>query len=236
MTLARPTPTPPVRDVVTPRTEPIGLALANSFDNEAIGLWLRDCGGFANVATMPSQDVAGRCKKLRRRFDVLILDATSPEAAAPIVRELCDGSFANHVLLLDDRPRDARIAAVLTMSKVSYLSREAGPEEFLDTLSDVLKTQSRVFDPSVVKRIRRTRQGLKLAASKRGVSIAQLSERERQVMRRLAAGATVRQAAEELGLAPSTVDNHRTRLMKKLGVHKATELTRRAFRDGLLHV
>lgn len=236
MTLARPTPTLPVRDVVTPRTESIGLALANSFDNEAISLWLRDRGGFSNVTTMPSPAVAEQCRKLRRQFDVLILDATSPDAAAPIVREVCDGSCAKHVLLLDDRPRDARIAAVLTISKVSYLSRQAGPDEFLHTLNDILKTQSRVFDPAVVKRIRRTRQGLKLTESKRGVSIAQLSARERQVMRRLASGASVPETAEELGLSPSTVDNHRSRLMKKLDIHKATELTRRAFRDGLLHM
>src|SRR4029077_6915186 len=50
----------------------------------------------------------------------------------------------------------------------------------------------------------------------------------------LARGDTVRQCAGALGLAPSTIDNHKSRLMKKLGIHKASELTCRAVRDGLI--
>jgi len=34
-----------------------------------------------------------------------------------------------------------------------------------------------------------------------------------------------------LGLSESTIDNHKSRLMKKLGIHKSSE---RAVRDGLL--
>jgi len=41
---------------------------------------------------------------------------------------------------------------------------------------------------------------------------------------------------EVLALAPSTVDNHKSRLMKKLGVHKSLDLNRLAIREGLVSI
>ena len=58
--------------------------------------------------------------------------------------------------------------------------------------------------------------------------------RERQVWRLIATGATVRGIARQLGLAESTVDSHKSRLMRKLGVHKSVELVRLAVRLGLV--
>ena len=69
-----------------------------------------------------------------------------------------------------------------------------------------------------------------------GKSLANLTLRERQVMRMLAEGKSVRQCADALGLAPSTIDNHKSRLMKKLSVHRSSQLTLLAIREGLIDV
>jgi two-component system, NarL family, response regulator NreC len=37
-----------------------------------------------------------------------------------------------------------------------------------------------------------------------------------------------------MGISVNTVDNHKTRLMSKLGVHKAIDLARLAVREGLI--
>lgn len=63
-----------------------------------------------------------------------------------------------------------------------------------------------------------------------------ITTRERQVWRLIAAGDTVRGIADHLGLAESTVDSHKSRLMRKLGVHKSVELVRLAVRLGLVDV
>ncbi|TWT37194.1 Transcriptional regulatory protein TdiR [Posidoniimonas corsicana] len=60
-----------------------------------------------------------------------------------------------------------------------------------------------------------------------------LTARERDVLRLIAAGLSVREMARMMHLADSTVDNHRSRLMKKLGVHKAVDAARFAYRIGL---
>ncbi len=61
----------------------------------------------------------------------------------------------------------------------------------------------------------------------------QLSDREREVVRLLSLGCTVAEAAAILKLAPSTVDNHKTRAMGKLGTDKAALLTRIALKTRI---
>lgn len=51
-----------------------------------------------------------------------------------------------------------------------------------------------------------------------------LTTRERQVLKLLAEGRTVRSAAENLGLSVKTVDAHKFNLMRKLGIHNKAGL------------
>ena len=61
-----------------------------------------------------------------------------------------------------------------------------------------------------------------------------LTPTEQRVVIRLARGLSVRGTADELGLAPRTVDTHKTSAMKKLGVHHRIGLARAAIKVGLL--
>ena len=61
-----------------------------------------------------------------------------------------------------------------------------------------------------------------------------LTAREREVFQLLIEGRTNAQVARILFISPKTVDNHRTHLMARLGVHSTAELIRFAARRGLL--
>jgi DNA-binding NarL/FixJ family response regulator len=63
-----------------------------------------------------------------------------------------------------------------------------------------------------------------------------LSPRERDVFRLLVRGMTTREMAAELRISSKTVDTHRERIMKKLGLHSAVELVRFAASHNLLDV
>lgn len=56
--------------------------------------------------------------------------------------------------------------------------------------------------------------------------LAQLSEREREVLERVLAGRSSREIAGELFISVKTVEFHRGRIMQKLGVRSAAELFR----------
>jgi two-component system, NarL family, nitrate/nitrite response regulator NarL len=66
--------------------------------------------------------------------------------------------------------------------------------------------------------------------------IAQLTPRECDVLRGIASGQTNKAIAATLGISPRTVETHRERLMRKLGVGTVAGLTALALETGMLMV
>lgn len=63
-----------------------------------------------------------------------------------------------------------------------------------------------------------------------------LTSREREVLKLLAEGETVRSAASVLGLSIKTVDAHKFNLMRKLGIHNKAELVMWAIQKRVVKV
>ncbi len=61
-----------------------------------------------------------------------------------------------------------------------------------------------------------------------------LTSREREVLQLVADGLTNTEIAEKIGVSKKTVEKHRTRLMKKLGVHDLAGLLRLAIKERLV--
>jgi DNA-binding NarL/FixJ family response regulator len=61
-----------------------------------------------------------------------------------------------------------------------------------------------------------------------------LTAREREVLQMLAEGKIAKEIATELDISVYTVDAHRGRIMKKLGLRSSTEIVRFAMRRGLI--
>lgn len=62
---------------------------------------------------------------------------------------------------------------------------------------------------------------------------ASITEREREVLTRVALGCSNKAIARELGLSPKTVEKHRSNLMRKLQLHNAAAITMYAIRNGM---
>jgi DNA-binding NarL/FixJ family response regulator len=63
-----------------------------------------------------------------------------------------------------------------------------------------------------------------------------LTSREREVLKLLAEGKTVRAAATVLGLSSKTVDAHKFNLMRKLGLHNKAELVMWAIQKNFVKI
>jgi len=61
-----------------------------------------------------------------------------------------------------------------------------------------------------------------------------LSARERQVLQLITEGKSTRQVATTLDISPKTGETYRTRIMKKLDLHKTADLVRYAIRQGIV--
>jgi len=103
-----------------------------------------------------------------------------------------------------------------------------------ESAAEVLKAEGRAgrFDPQAVSAV--------LAAagqgqpSKRNALVAGLSEREVEVLRLVARGHSIKVIAQQLQLAPKTVDNHIQHLYIKAGVTTRAAATLFAMEQGLL--
>jgi two-component system, NarL family, response regulator NreC len=170
----------------------------------------------------------------RTQSDVLVLDPKAAPGAVAKSLSLClDGCFSR-LILIDDRLREGLVADILDYYQVSYLTRDSSSEVLVEAIRGVVTREARFFDPDIARRILRTPRGWHFQGRADNPTVALLTAREKQVLRLLAQGKTVRGCAEQLRLSQSTIDNHKSRLMKKLKLHKATELTQVAIRDGLL--
>ncbi|MCC7199296.1 MAG: response regulator transcription factor [Gammaproteobacteria bacterium] len=63
---------------------------------------------------------------------------------------------------------------------------------------------------------------------------SKITEREREVLTRIALGMPNKLIAKELDLAVKTVEKHRSNLMRKLSIHNTAEVTMYAVRNGLV--
>jgi DNA-binding NarL/FixJ family response regulator len=92
-----------------------------------------------------------------------------------------------------------------------------------------------VFAPEIARRLVMSAEGVRLPATNGEHPLACLTPRETDVLINLAQGSSVKQCAKKLGIGASTVGNHKSRLMKKLNVHKTVELVHLAVRAGIVN-
>jgi DNA-binding NarL/FixJ family response regulator len=122
------------------------------------------------------------------------------------------------------------IQSAVALGVDGYVLKNARKSEILSAIRAVVRGGS-YFSPTVareiVSQIRNPRP-----VTEQPFSV--LSAREREVLHLIAEGRAAKEIAVELGISTKTVEAHRTSLMRKLGVRKATELVRYAVRHGLI--
>jgi DNA-binding NarL/FixJ family response regulator len=157
-------------------------------------------------------------KVFEHRPEIVITDAHMFECTANQTEWLIlQESPYSKVLLLtthegDDPLREARADAT------SCVARQTSAEELVDMVRRTHATQKTVVQEMRERRLAEW-PSEELLPRKRV-----LTAREREVLKLLAEGRTVRAAAVVLGLSSKTVDAHKFNLMRKLGIHNKAEL------------
>jgi two-component system response regulator NreC len=158
--------------------------------------------------------------------DVVVIDIEMPgmggvEGAARI-RERAPGTRVL-VLSMHDQPQDVRRA--FDAGADGYLIKAAADEDLVRAIRSVAAGE-RYVHPSL---------GAALAAPPGPAGpIAELTAREREVLRLLALGHTNQEIAEQLVVSVRTVESHRAHVMTKLRVTTRAGLVRAALDGGLL--
>ena len=166
--------------------------------------------------------------------DVVILGLGAKHGQSwSIVQTLCQQHPDISLLILDETVRTRNIRCALALGIRGYWTKHATFDQIAQAARR-LAAGSRSFCPEVDQYLYRTRHGLRYHPAHTGNPIQKLTPRETELLALLAQGLTLKKCSQQMGISINTVDNHKTRLMRKLGVHKTVDLARLALREGLV--
>jgi DNA-binding NarL/FixJ family response regulator len=169
------------------------------------------------------------------RPDVAIMDMTMPGAGGiQAIERLRAACPETRVLVLTMHDVPAYLRAALAAGASGYVVKRAADAELLSAIRGVARGRT-VLDPGLATRVVEGGLGPRVPSGRpKGAGAASLlSQREREVLDRVAQGYTNQQIADHLGLSVKTVETYRSRLVEKLGLRSRADLVRYALDSGL---
>jgi two-component system response regulator NreC len=163
--------------------------------------------------------------------DVVIMDISMPGMngvqATAHIHEL----YPDIIVLALTRHSDANYARqIMQAGAQGYILKQAAARDLLVAIRTAA-TGGMYLDPTVAGRM----MGIGTSQQASGAAPGQdLSERETEVIRRIAFGYSNKEIAAELNLSVKTVDTYKARAMEKLHLYSRTALVRYALEQGWL--
>jgi DNA-binding NarL/FixJ family response regulator len=163
--------------------------------------------------------------------DVVVLDITMPRLGGlETLERIRTDHSRTKVILLSVHSDSQFIQSAISLGADGYVLKNGRAAEIVTAIREVMKGGS-YFSPTVAREIV---EQLRSPRPESEDPFSLLSNREREVLRLIAEGLSAKEVAAELGISSKTVEAHRTSVMRKLNVRKATELVRYALRHGLI--
>ncbi len=167
----------------------------------------------------------------RSKPDVVVLDITMPRLGGLETLEKIRSLHKEaKVILLSVHNEPSFIQSAISLGVDGYVLKNGPAAEIVTAIREVMNG-GKYFSPSVAREIV---EQLRSPRRDSENPFSLLSGREREVLHLIADGLSAKEVAVELSISTKTVEAHRTSLMRKLGVRKATELVRYALRHGLI--
>jgi DNA-binding NarL/FixJ family response regulator len=165
--------------------------------------------------------------------DIAILDIAMPrlngiEVAARALKE----NAQLKVIILSMYADESYVVRALSAGARAYLLKEATEEDLLPAVRAVAAGRS-FFSPAVTRLLL---EDYVRQLKQRGLedSYHLLTDREKEVLQRLAEGRSNKEVASDLGVGLSTVETHRANLMQKLSLRNTAEIVLYAVRKGVI--
>lgn len=161
-------------------------------------------------------------------FDVILLDISMPgRNGIETLKQLRLDGIKTPVLMLSMHPESQYAIRCLKAGAAGFINKESATEELLGAIQRVLSGK-KYITPTVAEKLAET---METGAAPLHET---LSDREMQVLQRIAAGKTVSEIAEEIFLSVNTISTYRSRILEKLQLGNNAELTRYAIENDLV--
>jgi DNA-binding NarL/FixJ family response regulator len=169
--------------------------------------------------------------------DLMLLDISLPdESGLELTRRIRSALPKARILIISMHSKIDYITEAFKAGATGYMAKESAAEKLLTALESVAAGEHYLDSPishSVIEKLIKSPE--KDTEITNG-SYRRLTPREQEIMRMLAKDLHVKEIADKLFISPKTVENHRSNIMQKLGLHSAIELARYAAKIGLIDV
>jgi DNA-binding NarL/FixJ family response regulator len=172
----------------------------------------------------------------QQRPDVLLMDVRMPEldGIEATRRITADPRTAGvRVLVLTTFDLDEHVYAALAAGASGFLLKDVTPEDLVHAIRVVASGES-LLAPSVTSLLVREFARRPRPGRPRGEALAELTEREREVLVLVAQGLSNAEIAGRLVVSPATAKTHVSRILTKLGQRDRAQLVVFAYESGLV--
>ena len=168
--------------------------------------------------------------------DVLLMDIRMPELDGLAATRLitADDRASTRVLILTTFEIDEYVFAALRAGASGFLGKSAEPQELLTAIRVVHRGEALLTPAATRSLIARFLSLPERTAGPSPQRLAELTDREREILALVGSGLSNDDIARHLMVSPHTVKTHVNRTMTKLAAHDRAQLVVIAYETGLV--
>lgn len=174
----------------------------------------------------------------RERPDVVLMDVRMPEVdGIEATRQLAasdDGEDPINVLVITTFDLDEYVFSALRAGASGFVLKDLPPDELIEAVRTVSRGDGLVA-PTVTRRLIAEFARSTPSVPQPPPELAELTERERDILERLAHGLSNNEIAEQLVVSEATVKTHVANVLSKLGLRDRVQAVVFAYEHGLVH-
>lgn len=166
---------------------------------------------------------------IKEKWDIVICDISMPgRSGLEALQQIRDISPSLPVLIMSMHPEDQYAVRVFKAGASGYLSKDAVHQELLSAIQTI-RNGRKFITPGIAEKLVGA-----LDTDKPREPHEQLSNREFDVLKMLAAGKSITEIADQLSLSATTVSTYRSRILEKTGLRNNADITRYALEKKLI--
>ncbi len=226
--------TPVPRAAVPVSPDPIRVVLADDQDLVRAGFrMILSTEAGLSVVGEASDGTQAIDLAARLTPDIVLMDVQMPGVDGLDATRAIVAAGTARVLVLTTFDRDDYLFEALRAGASGFLLKNARPEDLVAAVHVVARGDA-LLAPEVTRRVL-DRFGARSAGAQRPDLIAQLTDREREVLRLMARGQSNAEIADGLFLGEATVKTHVSRVLMKLAVRDRVQAVVFAYEAGVVN-
>ena len=169
----------------------------------------------------------------RFKPDVIVMDLSMDEMdGATATKELMARGLPSRILILTMHAEDEFLVPLLEAGASGYLVKSAADRELVDAVRTVAHGDQ-YLQAAAARALAKELKRRETRADERA-QFDSLSAREKDILRKIAAGYSAPEIGGQLNISPKTVDTYKQRINEKLGFAHRSDYVRFAMKLGLL--